>query len=112
MTAPNWEAEARKLIRIEKDPDGRPLYYAWLGEKLLEGNEYESALEGVRDDIAPTLAKALRAAYDKGREDAKPKRVELGCDSPSCFCTGRCKRTAEEQEAYEKREREGWGLKR
>lgn len=38
-------------------------------------------------------------------------RVELGCGVPgqinACFCTGRCKRTAEEQEAYERREK-GW----
>jgi len=40
------------------------------------------------------------------REQPK-KRVELGCQAiGQCFCTGRCKRTAEEQEAYEKRERE------
>ncbi len=33
-------------------------------------------------------------------------RVELGCQSQACFCTGRCKRTQEEQDAYEKRDKE------
>lgn len=128
---PDWNAEARKLFRIEEDKtDGT--FYVWLGDKLLEGNEYASALEGAIDDAAPPIAKALEAAYAKGREDAdavqpmsqeqiddaqrvavekfgwgKPKRVELGCASKDagCFCTGRCKRTAEEQEAHEKAER-------
>lgn len=105
---PNWEDVARKLV--DK--------ICWEDQVTLPKSSE------VR------IAKALQSAYDKGREDerslqpmtqeqldeafklatekfgwGKPKqRIELGCDSPSCFCTGRCKRTAEEQEAYEKRE--------
>lgn len=26
-------------------------------------------------------------------------KIPLGCDNPSCFCTGLCKRTAEEEAA-------------
>jgi hypothetical protein len=39
------------------------------------------------------------------------ERVLLGCASiGACFCTGRCKRTAEEQAEHERRERQGFGL--
>lgn len=42
-------------------------------------------------------------------DNCKPKseRIELGCASRGqCFCTGRCKRTLEEQEYHEKIMRE------
>lgn len=42
------------------------------------------------------------------------ERVLLGCGVPGeiriCYCTGRCKRTAEEQEAYEQQQHGFVGL--
>lgn len=33
--------------------------------------------------------------------ESKPERQELGCTNQQCFCTGRCRRTAEEEAAYQ-----------
>ena len=71
MSKPDFTAMARDLIRIEEGHEGRTTgYYAWIGDYLLEGNEYFDALEEVRDQIAPAIAKALQEAYSDGHRDA------------------------------------------
>lgn len=59
MTAPDFEAEARKLRE----------QYCGHTAVIVVGND-ESCWKCARDELTADIAKALQTAYAKGREDA------------------------------------------
>lgn len=66
----------------------------------------EDAYRAGTEDGAKEATSVLRF-IDESREALirrypETPRKELGCSGGACFCTGRCKRTQEEQDAYEK----------
>ncbi len=77
------------------------------------GDNFATACTTI-DAINNALEDAYRAGMFDGKQEMRqeitPQRKELGCQNASCFCTGRCKRTAEEQEAHERMEKQhgGW----
>lgn len=91
------------------DNDAGQRRYVYAGGDLLKEHDCDecNAHKYVPETPLP-LSPASRAKFEEMARKIldEPKRVELGCQSGGCFCTGRCKRTQEEEDVYQKQQRE------